>query len=133
MIESSDEHGLIGPPDGGQLVLLVGPAYERMLQTAAGTGIPVQCAGYVRDYAALKAVTATSGRTVIVLASVSEVEGILDRSAFGPHTEVAYLADRVIYGGMQGDVPVWPLESGLGLEVRGGTASLHRLAQIQHA
>jgi hypothetical protein len=133
MIESSDGHGLIGSPDGGQLVLLVGPAYQRMIQTAADAGIPMQDARYVRDHAALKAMAATSGRTEVLLASVSEVEGILDRSAFGPYTELAYLADRVIYGGMQDDVPVWPLEAGLGLEVRGGVASLHRVTQTQYA
>lgn len=113
---------LLGHVDAGELILTVGPEYQRMQQTAAEAGIQVRRASQVWDnMQSLKAGVAVSGKSLALTASASEVEGILDRSAFGPHiTEMAYDVDRVVYFGSGGAVVVHPVSPGTCLEVRGG-------------
>lgn len=119
---------LLGRPDKGELILLVGPEYGRMQQMAAEVGIEVREAHRVRDVEALKANTALTGRSLVLIASVPEVEGILDRASFGPGlSDLAYEADRVIYGGSEGVVVVHPVAQGTAMKVLGG-----RLCIQQH-
>lgn len=125
MLEPTGAHNLLGRPDAGELILLAGPSYEHMLRMTADAGMPVQDIHYVLSIEALKESARKSGRSEVLLGSLSEVEGILDRSAFDTYTEAAYLADRVVYAGTTADVLVWPLPTGSRLEVRGGKATMY--------
>ena len=112
---------LLGRPDKGELILFVGPEYGRMQQMAAEVGIEVREALRVRDIQMLKAGTALSGKSLILIASVPEVDGILDRASFGPSlSELAYEVDRVIYGGSGGLVVVHPVAPGTAMQIIGG-------------
>lgn len=121
MGELSGAHRLLGRADGGELILLVGPEYGRMQQSAAEAGIEAREANRVQDVQTLKAGLIISGRSLALIASAPEVEGPLDRSAFGANlTNLAYDADRVVYFGSGGSVVVHPMDKGTRKEIRNG-------------
>lgn len=116
-------HHLLGRPDESLAILLVGPAYGRMQQMAAMAGIEARDAGrlQVADVQMLRTGVMISGKSLVFLGSVPEVEGLLDRSAFGVHlTSLAYAVDRVVYANEGGAVLVHPHAAGDWNEVRGG-------------
>lgn len=122
-------HHLLGRSGDGQMILLVGPDYSRMQQMAAQAGIETREVGRTQNLNTEipRAEVTTSGRSLVFLASVPEVEGRLDRSSFGPRlTDMAYEADRVVYAGTDGAVMVHPLPAGDWMEVRGGVIRTHK-------
>lgn len=120
-------HLLLGHADAGELILMVGPEYGTMQQRAAEAGIKVRDASCVRDVQTLKVGLALSGRSLALIASTPEVEGVLDRTAFGPGlTGLAHAADRVLYFGASGAVLVHPVKAGTRLEVHGGVLRMHQ-------
>lgn len=126
-------HHLLGRSGDGQMILLVGPDYGRMRQMAAQAGIEIREVGRTQNLNAEipRAEVTTSGRSLVFLASVPEVEGRLDRSSFGPRlTELAYEADRVVYAGTDGAVMVHPLPAGDWMEIRGGAIRTHKMLDV---
>lgn len=118
----SGAHLLLGNAATGELILLVGPEYGRLQQLAADAGIEVREASQVGDVRMLKAGLALSGRSLALIASIPEVEGLLDRASFGRDlSELAFQADRVVYGGSDGTVLVHPRYPGTRMEVTQGT------------
>jgi hypothetical protein len=114
-------HHLLGNPGDGSLILLAGPDYARTKSIAVESGMSFQELREVVDPALLRAEIAHTGRSVVVIASMYEVEGRLDRSAFdGRLTELAYEADRVVYAGTQGAALVWPEAPDTERRVNGG-------------
>lgn len=123
-------HHLLGRSGDGQMILLVGPDYSRMQQMAAQAGIETREVGCMQQNLSAeipRAEVTTSGRSLVFLASVPEVEGRLDRSSFGPRlTDLAYEADRVVYAGTDGAVMVHPLPAGDWMEIQGGVIRTHK-------
>lgn len=120
-----DAHHLLDKANKGLLILLVGPEYQRMQQMAAQAGIEVQEASSVQDPALTKLHATLNSRSLALIASVPEVEGILDRSAFGPHlVDLAYAADKVIYCGTSGAVLIHPQPSSTHIAIRSGTVHI---------
>jgi hypothetical protein len=120
---------LLGRPDEGLAILLVGPDYGRMRQMAEAAGIEARDAGRLQaaDARMLRTGVMISGRSLVLLGSVVEVEGLLDRSAFGPGlTSLAYAVDRVVYAGSEDVVMVYPQAPGAWTEVRHGLVTDHR-------
>lgn len=114
-------HHLLGRSNERLLILLVGPEYGQMQQMAALAGIEVCEARTVTDPMLTKLDVTLNGRSLALIASVPEVEGILDRSAFGPHLmDLAYAVDKVVYCGQSGGVLVHPQTPGTHVEVRSG-------------
>lgn len=121
MGEANGVHRLLGEADDGELILLVGPEYGRMQQSAAEAGIEVREANQVQDIRTLKAGVAISGRSLALVACTTEVEGPLDRNAFGaPLAGLAYEVDRIIYFGSGGTVLIHPSPRGTRREIRNG-------------
>lgn len=114
-------HHLLGRANSGELVFLVGPDASRMRELAGKSGIPVKDtmahAASESDIEMLRGITEMSGMSALVIRCIPEVEGILDRSAFHPHHEIAFAADRVVYAGPQGAVLVWPQREGTTVRV----------------
>lgn len=124
-------HHLLGPVNAGDLILVAGPNFERMKKMVATAGIEARDASKVRDVYALKESVALRKTSLALLASVAEVEGILDRSIFGSHLiELAYEADRVVYYGMQGGVLMHPQYPGTRVEVRQGAIRVRQEALV---
>lgn len=126
-------HHLLGRSGDGQMILLVGPDYSRMQQMAAQAGIETREVGRTQNLNTEipRAEVTTSGRSLVFLASVPEVEGRLDRSSFGPRlTDLAYEADRVVYAGTDGAVMVHPLPAGDWMEIRGGAIGTHKVLDV---
>lgn len=126
-------HHLLGRSGDGQMILLVGPDYSRMQQMAAQAGIETREVGRTQNLNTEipRAEVTTSGRSLVFLASVPEVEGRLDRSSFGPRlTDLAYEADRVVYAGTDGAVMVHPLPAGDWMEIRGGAIRTHKVLDV---
>jgi hypothetical protein len=126
-------HHLLGRSGDGQMILLVGPDYLRMQQMAAQAGIETREVGRTENLNAeiIRAEVVTSGRSLVFMASVPEVEGRLDRSSFGPRlTDLAYEADRVVYAGADGAVMVHPLPAGDWMDVLGGVIRMHKALDI---
>lgn len=115
---------LLGRPDRGELILMIGPAYARMKKTAEAAGFETRDAADVQDVQMLRAGLALSGESLVILASASEVEGRLDRAAFGPLSDLAYEANRVVYGGTQGHVVLHPVSKGTEMSIRNGSLLL---------
>jgi hypothetical protein len=115
---------ILGRPDRGELILMVGPAYTRMKMTAEGAGFETRDASGVTDPEELRAGLAASGKSLVVLASAPEVEGRLDRAAFGPLVNLAYAANRVVYGGTQANVVLHPVSPGTEMTINNGTLSV---------
>lgn len=127
MGELSGAHRLLGRADRGELILLIGPEYGRMQQSAAEAGIEVREANRVQDIQTLKAGLAISGRSLALIASTPEVEGALDRSAFGASlTGLAYDVDRIVYFGSGGSVIVHPMDKGTRMEIHQGRLRVHQ-------
>lgn len=120
-MDANEVHAVLGENRiTGELILFIGPNHKRMQVQAGMAGLRVQQASDVRSVEILKWRLDASDQTVIVMASAPEVEGILDLSAFGRHTELAYAADKVVYFGLEATVFLHPVEPGTYLEVRGG-------------
>lgn len=127
MGELGGAHFLLGMAEPGELILMVGPEYGRMQQKAAEAGIEVREASKVQDVQTLKAGLAITGRSLALIASTPEVEGVLDRSAFGPNlTDLVYSVDRVVYFGASSNVLVHPTKPGTRLEMHGGALRVHQ-------
>jgi hypothetical protein len=122
-------HHLLGRPDEGLAILLVGPDYGGMRQMAELAGIEARDAGRLQtaDARMLRTGVMISGRSLVLIGSTVEVEGLLDRSAFGPWlTSLAYAVDRVVYAGSDTAVMVHPQAPGAWTEVRHGLVTHHR-------
>jgi len=122
MNDVTGAHLLLGKADQGELILLIGPDYGRMQQSAAEAGIETRDANRVRDLDLIKKSLAASGRSLALTASTPEVEGILDRSSFpGDLARIAYdYADRVIYFGTLGAVLLHPSSRGVYMRLQHG-------------
>lgn len=117
-------HRLLGRLEDGNLIFLAGPDYRRVCELASASGIPsVEATSVVspEDVEALRDRVIRRGQSVLVTASMHEVEGRLDRSAFERRlTDLAYAADRVIYAGLNGAAVVHPVATGTTMSVIGG-------------
>lgn len=115
---------LLGRVEDGNLILLAGPDYLRILRLARLSGIPVVEAVSVpdlKDVDGLKARIAQTGESQLVIASMHEIEGRLDRSSFDRRLiDLAYSADRVVYAGLNGAAIIHPVDPGTRMRVVGG-------------
>lgn len=114
---------LLGDATQPALILLAGPDYARIREIVTKAGIAFDMRHFSSDVDvdALKAEVAREGKPVVVFASMAEVEGRLDRSAFdGRLTDLAYAADRVVYVGTTGAALVHPCSPGTRQEIRNG-------------
>lgn len=121
---------LLGDAAHPALILMAGPDYKRMREIISIAGIAFDMRHFSGDVdlEALKAEVSREGSAIVVFASMAEVEGRLDRSAFdGRLTDLAYAADRVVYVGTTGAALVHPIAPGTRQEVRNG-----HLTVIQH-
>lgn len=124
-------HHLLGRANEGKLILLVGPEYGRMQQMAALSGIEARDISRIANLEMLKAGVLLSGRSLAVIASAPEVEGNLDRTAFGSRlTALAYSADKVIYCGTQGGVLVHPQHPSTRMSVRQGKVTVTQTVNV---
>jgi hypothetical protein len=112
--------------DNGELILFVGPDYQRMQVRARMAGFPTRQASRTEDVQALKEEIAASGKSLILLASAPEVEGSLDRSAFADLAHLAYGSDRVVYFGVESSVVIHPLPASTRLTARHGALHVHQ-------
>lgn len=117
-------HHLLGRIEDASLVLLAGPDYLRILGLARLSGIPVVEAVSVpnlEDVEDLKTRIAQTGESQLVIASMHEIEGRLDRSSFERRLiDLAYSADRVVYAGLNGAAIIHPVAPGTRMQVIGG-------------
>lgn len=114
---------LLGDASHAGLTLLAGPDYHRIREIVAKAGIAFDMRPFSSDVDvdALKAEAVRDGSAIVVFASMPEVEGRLDRSAFdGRLVDIAYAADRIVYVGTTGAALVHPAVEGATQEVRGG-------------
>ncbi|AXH66362.1 hypothetical protein SEA_SATIS_213 [Streptomyces phage Satis] len=121
---------LLGDSRRAALILVAGPNYRRIQEIVTKVGIVFDMRHYSSDVdvSALKDEIAREGRPIVVFASMAEVEGRLDRSAFdGRLTDLAYAADRIVYVGVTGAALVHPATPGTRQEIRNGN-----LTVIQH-
>lgn len=121
---------LLGRLEDGNLILLAGPDYNRVRELASSSGIPAVEATSVttpEDVESLKDEVAQKGRSILVTASMYEVEGRLDRSAFERRlTDLAYSADRVVYAGLNGVAVIHPVTRGTMMAVTDGNLRVHQ-------
>lgn len=117
-------HDLLGKSGDGNLVLLAGPDWGRMLDLVESSGLRYTRAAGLTDaenVAALKEEIADRNETVVALALMPEVEGRLDRSSFGRNLiSLAYGADRIVYAGPRAAILIWPEPKGTQRTVRDG-------------
>jgi hypothetical protein len=114
-------HHLLGKSGEGNLILMAGPDYARIKQIVTTAGMPFQEWHEVVGVELLRAEVTRSGRSLVVIASMYEVEGRLDRSAFdGRLTDLAYEADMVVYAGRYGVALAWPEAPDSERRVNGG-------------
>lgn len=114
-------HHLLGTAGEKSLVLLAGPDYDRIKQLVRSAGINFLEWHEVVSTDLLRAQITQTDTSVVVIASLYEVEGRLDRSAFdGRLTDLAYEADRVVYAGSHGAALVWPEAEDSERRVNGG-------------
>lgn len=116
-------HHLLGSASSAALILLAGPHHGRIQEIVSKAGIAFDMRPFSADVDvdALKAETVREDRPIVVFASMPEVDGRLDRSAFdGRLTDLAYAADRIVYVGMTGAALVHPIAPGTRQEVRNG-------------
>lgn len=120
-------HHLLGKSNEGNLILVAGPDHRRMYGMAEAAGISVLDPRNVTDIESLKTRISLSRESVAVVASMPEIEGTLDRSAFDRRLiDLAYAADRVVYAGLLGAVLVWPQHPDTRTTVRNGRVSVHQ-------
>lgn len=118
---------LLGDASQPALVLMAGPDYSRIREIVSKAGIAFDMRHFSSDVDvdALKAEVAREGRPIVIFASMAEVEGRLDRSAFdGRLTDLAYAADRIVYVGTAGAALVHPTTPGTRQEVRHGNLTV---------
>lgn len=116
-------HHLLGDAREPELILLAGPNYSRIQEIIRKTSFAFDMRPYTYDMTpeGLKAEAVRKGEPIVIISSLPEVEGRLDRSAFdGRLTDLAYAADRVIYVGMTGAALVHPIAPGTRQEIRNG-------------
>lgn len=114
-------HHLLGTPGEKSLVLLAGPDYAQIKRLVSAAGINFREWHEVVSIELLRAQITQTDTSVAVIASMYEVEGRLDRSAFdGRLTDLAYEADRVVYAGSHGAALVWPEGADIERRVNGG-------------
>jgi hypothetical protein len=128
-------HHLLGRTEDSNLILLAGPDYARMRQLIGSSGIPWKEVHEVGndhdDVERLREQVARRRESLIIIASMHEVEGRLDRSAFERRlTHFAYGADRVIYAGLNGAALVWPVRAGTRMEVVSGNLRVHQSIDV---
>lgn len=116
-------HDLLGKVSDGNLVLLAGPDFTRILTLVEASGMDYRNVVDLSDEQVddLKAIAADRMRSVALVASMPEIEGRLDRSSFDPRLlHAAYAADRVIYAGPRAAVLIWPEAKGTQRTIRNG-------------
>jgi hypothetical protein len=114
---------LLGDASRPALILMAGPDYARIREIVSKAAIAFDMRHFSADVDvdALKAETVREDRPIVVFASMPEVEGRLDRSAFdGRLTNLSYAADRIVYVGTTGAALVHPITPGTRQEVRNG-------------
>lgn len=114
---------LLGDAREPELILLAGPNYPRIKEIINQISFAFSVRPYTYDMTpeGLKAEAARMEAPIVIVSSLPEIEGRLDRSAFdGRLVDLAYGADRVVYVGMTGAALVHPIAPGLRQEVRGG-------------
>jgi hypothetical protein len=116
--------GLLGSASDGELILLAGPDYPRMIDMIQVSGMAhIDPRGV--DIEVLRARVDMSGESLVAISSMPEIEGALDRSAFDRRLiDIAYAADRVVYCGMGGGVLMWPNRTGARMYLSGGRLSV---------
>lgn len=112
MTESVEAHKLLGAATRKHLILLAGPNQAAMETMAHRAGIETHTDHRVDQVEPLRNRVRASARSLAVIRCIPEVEGVLDRAAFGPYHELAYGADRVVYVGPHGAALVWPQPEG---------------------
>jgi hypothetical protein len=120
-------HHLLGDASHPELILLAGPDHSRIREIVARVGFVFDMRPFSADFDvdALKAEVAREGQSIVVFASMPEVEGRLDRSAFdGRLVDLAYAADRIVYVGTTGAALVHPASEGIRQEVRNGNLAV---------
>lgn len=129
MSSSATARLMLGRPDKGDLILLAGPAHDAMKQLAASAGIEVRELRPEQGIWDLKAAVARQGRSLALIARIPEIDGLLDRSAFGRDlSDLAHRVDRVLYGGTTGTVLVHPLPRGTRMCLTDGVLHMrHRM------
>jgi hypothetical protein len=131
MSREPSAHHLLGRPNEGNLILLVGPSYERVQETAKKAGIATRDAFRAGNVDALAKTAAAYSASLALIAVVAEVEGLLDRTSFGSRlTDLAYTVDRVVYCGTQGAALVHPRRPHTRMEVRGGIILVHQKINV---
>lgn len=124
-------HHLLGRVADGNLILMAGPDHQRMMALAESAGMAVLAPRNVSDIEALKMRIDLSHESVVVIASMPEIEGRLDRSAFERNLiDLAYAADRVVYAGTQGAVLVWPQVEESRVTLRNGRITVHQKLDV---
>lgn len=124
-------HHLLGKANEGNLILMAGPDYRRMMTLAEAAGMATLTPRHVTDIESLKLRVELSRESVVVIASMPEVEGRLDRSAFERNLiDLAYAADRVVYAGTQGAVLVWPQSEETRTTLRNGRVTVHQKLDV---
>lgn len=127
-------HHLLGKPNDGELVLLVGPNGDRLRDMATKSKIPLKDtranASNESDVEMLRGIVDMSGMSALVIRCVPEVEGILDRSSFHPHHELAFAADRIVYAGPDGAILVWPQRDGTSMRIDGGRLQVRQKIDV---
>jgi hypothetical protein len=112
---------LLGRVEDGNLILLAGPDHARIQSLAAASGIPYMDVREAGDADELRARVIQAGQSVLVTASMHEIEGRLDRSAFAARlVDFTYGADLVVYAGLNGAAKVWPVNPGTAMQVVNG-------------
>lgn len=121
-------HHLLGGENDGNLVLLAGPDYARILDLVLASGLRYKKAEGLAskaDIAPLKEDISRTGQSVVVIASMPEVEGRLDRFSFERNLiDLAFAADRVVYAGKRAAVLIWPEAQGTRRSLVGGHMSV---------
>lgn len=124
---------LLGDATKAELILLAGPDYERIKEIVRQVSYVFDMRPYSYDVSAeaLKDEIARNGNPIVILSSMTEVEGRLDRSAFdGRLTDLAYAADRIVYVGMTGAALVHPTSPGTTMSVRNGHLQVHQSLDV---
>lgn len=118
---------LLGDGRQPELILLAGPNYQRIQEIIRKVSFAFDMRPYTYDMTpeGLKAEAVRRGEPIVVVSSLPEVEGRLDKSAFdGRLTDLAYAADRIVYVGMTGAALVHPIAPGTRQEIRHGNLTV---------
>lgn len=117
-------HHLLGTVDEGNLILLAGPDYPRVLQLVRASGIPYVEAHETGDPEVMRERARLRSESLVVIASIHEIEGPLNRWAFDSSrclVNLAYAADRIVYAGLNGVAQAWPEKTDVRATVESGT------------